>query len=471
MFPHQVLFPLSPFPLSTSLSGWFGLTCVFSSLTLSGPATFSEWHSSPKWWPLSPWHYLEPRELDALMLTAYGSTIIPTPFTNTLLSEWCSCWETVTQLSGRHFDLPRGACGHRYIDLLCNEVNLLIRDFFPSERIIIFSSVILQRDRWVRRLRDIKRVLERRMDLWSDNNIDLLIQEAVCCDRTFKRPLQSMNEEHTNKVFTRLMLQGKTRPAMHWLTSRAKSHVLSPDNVIIVDVDGVAQSMSIVNALKLKHPTSHPPHSSTLLNPSQLPLLEDVEVMDGHIGLTAHRIQGSAGPGGCDSTHCQDILLRFGPRSQRLRDSIADLTHHLANTLVTWESVWALLANRLITLDKSPGVHPIGVGETLRRIIGKAICLIAREDIESACGTNQLCASLKYGIEGAIHAADDLFDSNDYGLLVIDAKNAFNTINRSALLWNIRILWPRASRFIFYIEDGHPSSLRDLTSISIAWKV
>ena len=155
--------------------------------------------------PYPPGHYVEPCELDVLMLTAYGSTIIPTPSTNTLPSEWCSRWETVTQLSGRHFDLPRGACGHRYIDLLCNEVNLLIRDSFPSERIIIFSSVILQRDRSVRRLRDVKRVLERRMDLWSDNNIDLLIQEAVHCDCTFKRPLQSMNEEHTNKVFTCLM--------------------------------------------------------------------------------------------------------------------------------------------------------------------------------------------------------------------------------------------------------------------------
>ena len=228
-----------------------------------------------------------------------------------------------------------GACGHRYIGLLCNEVNVLIHDSSPSEQIIIFSSVILQCGCSVRSLRDIKRVLERRMDLWSDNNIHLLIQEAIRCGRTFKLPLQSMNEEHTNKVFIHLMLQVKIRPAMRWLTSRVKGHVLLPDNTITVDVDGIAQSTSVVDALKLKHPTSHPPHSSALLNPSQLPLLEDVEVTGAHISLVAHRIQGNAGPGGCDSTHWQDILLRFGPRSQRLRDSIADLIRHLANTMVT----------------------------------------------------------------------------------------------------------------------------------------
>ena len=188
----------------------------------------------------------------------------------------------------------------------------------------------------------LRHTIERRMDLWSDNNIDLLIQEAVRYDRTFNRPLQSMNKEHTNKIFTLLMLQRKIRPAMHWLTSTAKGHVLLPENIITVDVDGVAQSMSIVDPLKLRHPTSHPPHSSTLLNRSQLQLLEDVEVRAAHIGPVARRIQGSAGPGGCDSTHWHDMFLRFGSCRQRLRDSIADLTHHLTNT-------------------KSPAVHPISI--------------------------------------------------------------------------------------------------------------
>ena len=35
----------------------------------------------PSGGPYHPGHYLQPRELDVLMLTAYGSTIIPTPST------------------------------------------------------------------------------------------------------------------------------------------------------------------------------------------------------------------------------------------------------------------------------------------------------------------------------------------------------------------------------------------------------
>ena len=43
------------------------------------------------------------------------------------------------------------------------------------------------------------------------------------------------------------------------------------------------------------------------------------------------------------------------------------------------------------------------------------------------------------------------FETGDgsHGILVMDAENALNSINRIALLCNICILWPRASHFIF----------------------
>ena len=175
-----------------------------------------------------------------------------------------------------------------------------------------------------------------------------------------------------------------------------------------------------------------------------------------HIALVARRIQGSAGPGCCDSSHWQNILLRFGLHSRCLCDSVASLIQSLANTPVDWPHIRALLANRLIALDKSPGVRPIGIGESLRRLIGKVVCFLTRDDAEAACGVSQLCAGLKCGAEGAIHMASDLFEAggDSHGMLVMDAENAFNSINRTALLWNIRILWPRASRFIFNTYRG-----------------
>ena len=109
-------------------------------------------------------------------------------------------------------------------------------------------------------------------------------------------------------------------------------------------------------------------------------------------------------------------MLRYGAHSDRLRDSVAALVRRLSNNIVPWEDIRALMACRLVALDKCPGVRPIGIGETLRRIMGRAVCLTTRYDLSEACGITQLCGGVRCGIEAAIHAVSDLFrDNHDQG--------------------------------------------------------
>lgn len=97
-----------------------------------------------------------------------------------------------------------------------------------------------------------------------------------------------------------------------------------------------------------------------------------------------------------------------------------------------------LIACRLVALDKCPGVHPIGIGETIRRIMAKAILRILAPDIQEVAGSSQLCAGQEAGCEAAVHAMQKIFQREcTEVILQVDATNTFNSLNRQATLRNI----------------------------------
>ena len=70
----------------------------------------------------------------------------------------------------------------------------------------------------------------------------------------------------------------------------------------------------------------------------------------------------------------------------------------------TWAAYRALKANRLVALDKCPGVRPVGIGESWSRLFAKCVLKVSVGEAKEACGVKQLCAGLEAGIEGGIHA-------------------------------------------------------------------
>ena len=143
----------------------------------------------------------------------------------------------------------------------------------------------------------------------------------------------------------------------------------------------------------------------------------------------------------------------LGPSGEDLRKAIADMTKRLCrdNTVKQLE---AFLACRLIPLDKQSGVRPTGIGEILRRVIGKI----------EATGSIQLCAGQNASSEAAIHAVYEMFNKESTeAVLMVDASNAFNAINREEFLHNTKILCPSVSTYVnncyssptdLYIQGG-----------------
>ena len=138
--------------------------------------------------------------------------------------------------------------------------------------------------------------------------------------------------------------------------------MLQPNNI------DTKSGKCVLDVLREKHRPPGVANHDVFLTYSELPLLIYVDITPSHVEQLARCLRGSDGPGETDFYHWQCFLLHYGAHSFCLREAVADLALYLANGVVNWMSIRALMANKLIALDKCPGVHPIGVGECLRRV-------------------------------------------------------------------------------------------------------
>ena len=149
----------------------------------------------------------------------------------------------------------------------------------------------------------------------------------------------------------------------------------------------------------------------------------------------------------------QHWILRFGAASAELRLIVGDFVEWLGNGQPPWAAYWTLMSGWLIALYKQPWIRAVGVGETWRLIMEKCLLRVAGPEAKAACGMAQLAGGLEAGIEGAIHAMGVLWDEHkkeeDWGFLLIDARNAFNEENRTAILWAVRHECPSGAQFTF----------------------
>ena len=126
----------------------------------------------------------------------------------------------------------------------------------------------------------------------------------------------------------------------------------------------------------------------------------------------AMNLHGSGGPTLVDADGWRRLLCTksYGNASVNLCQSIANLSKKLCQEEIDPESLHEFVACRLIPLNKgddkwgNPGVRPIGIGEILRRLVGKLVVGHIRQDIIDAAGPLQTCAGLKAGIGRGVNS-------------------------------------------------------------------
>jgi hypothetical protein len=345
------------------------------------------------------------------------------------------------------FTVPKGKAGSDFIE----EIARLLDEFnFKSQwqnlaisLVHIFMPLMLQKPQPRSKPRDNTKYLQKRLLLWTNGDLDGLLKEA----REIQKRLHSKvakKDEDSQKAFCRLMLAGKISKALKFINNDqdATAGIHSLD-------DGV------IRTLEEKHPNPGRANEDALLDRSSIDTPEPVifEPIDAEeILKSAKTINGSGGPTNIDAEIWQYMLCsKFHEKqSKRLAQSIADFTKILCAENVDPQILQEFLAGRLIPLKKNPdGIRPIGVGEALRRIVAKTVTRILRNDIQQATGTLQTCSGIEAGIEAAVHAMRDIFMEDDTeALLLVDAKNAFNSLNREVALNNIAVICPTFHRFL-----------------------
>jgi hypothetical protein len=335
------------------------------------------------------------------------------------------------------FPIPNNSSGRAFVSEITNLLNAFAErsplECITMKAIAIIFHLLLQRSHRKSSTQENKANLSRRIELWKSGEIMTLFREARTLQKTFSS--HKFNNQSTNDIarqFNQMMLLGNVNAAMRFLTdnSRGGIHSLNPH---------------VLNILHQKHPRGESVNDETILSGC----MEDVHPIrfDGITGDTirqsAIHTRGAAGPSGAHADQWKHICTGFRDISSNLCNAIAGVARRLASDIVNPKSLEAFLANRLIPLDKCPGVRPIGIGEVLRRIIGKTIVRFLKEDIQIAAGPLQLCTGLKAGCETAIHSVSTLFQNSDCeAVLLVDADNAFNRLNRKVALQNIRLICP-----------------------------
>ena len=281
--------------------------------------------------------------------------------------------------------------------------------------------------------------------MWHLGDINGLILEGRVLQHRLQRACFKTTT-HNNKIthlFTKFMFQGKVKVAIQLLCNESDSK----GGMLLLN-SKLPTGLTVRDELISKHPIGQPIHPSAVLSSPTLKLPSRPVIFDSlggaSIRTAALHKHGSAGPSGLDALGWRRLCTSFQRASTDLCNSLALVARKICTTYVDPRGLAALTANRLIALDKCPRVRPIGVGEIVRRIISKAVLFVIKSDVLEAAFTLQLCAGHEAGTcEAAIHSMCRIFhDATTEAVLLVDANNAFNSLNRKLALLNIHQLYP-----------------------------
>jgi hypothetical protein len=273
-----------------------------------------------------------------------------------------------------------------------------------SVRALIFAACVLRKSPGVIRARDIKRRVERRLQLWTDGHYDALVQDIIGeAMRGASSGRGTADEDIIACKYNSMVLDRKLRAAVRFATNRSGSGVLLPQDSC------TKTGRPVMEVLRLQHPDTRipnleDPHCIAFEHYNEVPVEIPMDCTSKDLETLALRMSGSAGPSSFNAVMQRNCLLRYSRASGELRQELAAWVEWLSNESPSWAAYRALISQQLVALDKQPGVQPVAIGKIWQWCIAKGNLIGSRAEAKGTCGSVQLCTGLEAGIKGALHA-------------------------------------------------------------------
>jgi len=178
----------------------------------------------------------------------------------------------------------------------------------------------------------------------------------------------------------------------------------------------------------------------------------------------------AAGPTGLHGDHLREAL-QCTAHSDEVATHLTEVVRILLTGTAPAEVMPHLAGATLHALPKDSGdLRAIAVGEVLRRLTAKCLCSALREAAHRALGPLQVGVAAKFGADTVVHTARQWVQRHaghvDKVFLKVDFHNAFNTVDRAALLRQVRLQFPGLAPWAEWCYDRHSRLLFDGTVLT-----
>ena len=217
-----------------------------------------------------------------------------------------------------------------------------------------------------------------------------LLKESKKIQKNMKATNMTISINEISKKITREMRKGNVHNAIKLLTNNMKN-------------DFLPLNKKTLEQLKQKHPQRRDANQEIMLpdKPEEIHPIKFDSIDTENVRKAALKTMGGAGPSGLDADGLKRIFTsnQFGDSTDDLCKTFTEVIKKLHTVQNQSTSLEAFLANRLIPLDKNPGLKHIGLGEVLRRIAGKITVSHLKEDVIQSVRSLQVCTGSMLGLD------------------------------------------------------------------------